>query len=105
MQRVRVDAPFPFLGSGFTRLRWPDATDALRHVHDRCPVILPGRFADFWLDTDLKDKEGVQKLLLNDPEPHLVLREVDKKVESVRNNGPELIEAVTEPTALFKAGE
>lgn len=61
----------------------------------RCPVILPAQFADFWLDADLKDKEGVEKLLLNVPEPHLVPREVDKKVESVRNNGPELIEAVT----------
>ncbi|MBT1003552.1 SOS response-associated peptidase [Paenarthrobacter sp. DKR-5] len=82
-----------------------EATDALGHVHDRCPVILPGRFIDFWLDPDLKDKEGVQKLLLNVPEPHLVPREVDKKVGSVRNNGPELIKPVTETTALFKAGE
>jgi putative SOS response-associated peptidase YedK len=91
------------LGSGLTRLRWPDATDAPGHVHDRGPVILPAQFADFWLDADLKDKEGVEKLLLNVPEPHLVPREVDRKVESVRNNGPELIEAVTEPTAPFKA--
>ncbi|MBT1004216.1 hypothetical protein KIH31_16640 [Paenarthrobacter sp. DKR-5] len=46
-----------------------------------------GRAQASWLDPDLKDKEGVQKLLLNIPEPHLVLREVDKKVGSALNNG------------------
>ena len=66
--------------------------DALGHVHDRSPVIVPrDRFAE-WLDPDLTDKADVQLLLDSLPEPTLVPRIVSTRVNSVRNNGPELIE-------------
>lgn len=67
--------------------------DALGHVHDRSPVIIPqDRFAE-WLDPDLTDKADVQHLLDSLPEPTLTPRIVSTRVNSVRNNGPELIEA------------
>lgn len=66
--------------------------DALGHVHDRSPVIVPrDRFAE-GLDPDLTDKADVQHLLNSLPEPTLTPRIVSLRVNSVRNNGPELIE-------------
>jgi putative SOS response-associated peptidase YedK len=66
--------------------------DALGHVHDRSPVIIPrDRFAE-WLDPDLTDKNDIQHLLDSLPEPTLTPRIVSTRVNSVRNNGPELIE-------------
>lgn len=64
----------------------------LRHVHDRSPVLIPrDRFAE-WLDPDLTDKGDVQHLLDSPPEPTLIPRIVSTRVNSVRNNGPALIE-------------
>lgn len=61
-------------------------------MHDRSPVIVPrDRFSE-WLDPDLTDKADVQHLLDSLPEPALVPRVVSTRVNSVRNNGPELIE-------------
>ncbi|MHA7292174.1 SOS response-associated peptidase [Arthrobacter sp. MDT3-24] len=72
--------------------------DALGHVHDRSPVIIPrDRFAE-WLDPDLTDKDDVQHLLDSLPEPTLTPRIVSPRVKSAGNNGPELIEPV-EPAA------
>lgn len=66
--------------------------DALGHVHERSPVIIPqDRFAE-WLDPDLTDKADIQHLLASLPEPSLTPRIVSSRVNSVRNNGPELIE-------------
>jgi putative SOS response-associated peptidase YedK len=68
--------------------------NALRHLHDRSPVILPrDRFVE-WLDPDLTDKNDVQHLLDCLPEPILTTRIVSTGVNSVRNNGLELIEPV-----------
>lgn len=56
------------------------------------PVIIPrDRFAE-WLDPDLTDKNDIQHLLDSLPEPTLTPRIVSPRVNSVRNNGPELIE-------------
>ncbi|MEE2529987.1 SOS response-associated peptidase family protein [Pseudarthrobacter sp. J75] len=69
--------------------------DALGHVHDRSPVVLPrNRFAE-WLDPHLTDKNDVQQLLDSLPEPALTPRIVSERVNSVRNNGPELIQPAT----------
>lgn len=60
--------------------------------NSRSPVIIPkDRFAE-WLDPDLTDKADVQHLLDSLPEPTLTPRIVSTRANSVRNNGPELIE-------------
>lgn len=56
------------------------AADALGHIHDRTPVIVPAGLQGEWRD------------------PELVPREVGKAVGNVRNNGPELIESVSNRT-------
>ncbi|MBY6368086.1 SOS response-associated peptidase [Rhodococcoides corynebacterioides] len=70
------------------------ATDALGHIHDRSPVVVPdAQWAD-WLDPELTDLGGVADLLASLPEPHLTPYEVSTAVNNVRNNGPELLAPV-----------
>jgi putative SOS response-associated peptidase YedK len=45
-----------------------------------------------WLDPDATDKEQEPKMIDAIPEPVLTPRVVTDLVNSVRNNGPELIE-------------
>ena len=71
-----------------------DAVGQLTEVHDRMPLLLaPANWAD-WLDPDRTD---VTELLASHDLPlieSLELRPVSSKVNSVRNNGPELIERI-----------
>nr|WP_285762056.1 SOS response-associated peptidase [Nocardiopsis ansamitocini] len=70
------------------------ATDALGHIHDRTPRIVPPDMVDAWLDPGVTDKEEVRGLVDAIPAPHLVPRRVGPAVGSVRNNGPGLVEPV-----------
>ncbi|MEZ2390839.1 SOS response-associated peptidase [bacterium RCC_150] len=70
------------------------ASDALGHIHDRTPLIVPPEMYSDWLDPETTSEADVRALLDSMPEPHLVPRLVSDRVNSVRNNGPELIEAV-----------
>jgi putative SOS response-associated peptidase YedK len=68
----------------------------LGQIHDRSPVIiLPDLFAD-WLDPGTTKKDNVQSLLDSVPEPVLTPRIVSTRVNSVRNNRPELVEPAEE---------
>ncbi|GAA3271770.1 SOS response-associated peptidase family protein [Paenarthrobacter aurescens] len=67
--------------------------DALGHVHDGSPVIIPEDHFAEWLNPDLTDKADVQHLIKSLPKPMLTPRIVSSRVFSVRNNGPELIES------------
>lgn len=68
------------------------ASDALGHIHDRSPVVVPPEMYDEWLDADNTELTAVRDLLAAMPLPHLDVREVSNAVNSVRNNGPHLIE-------------
>ncbi|GAB4100182.1 SOS response-associated peptidase [Sinomonas halotolerans] len=68
------------------------ASDALGHIHDRTPVIVPRAMWSDWLDPETTKEADVRALIDSMPEPHLVPRVVAPLVNSVRNNGPELIE-------------
>ena len=70
------------------------ATDTLGHIHDRSPVVVPDDLWSAWLDPGLTDLAGVSDLLESIPAPHLTPREVSTAVNSVRNNGPELVAPV-----------
>ncbi len=69
------------------------AADALGHIHDRTPLIVPPDLYAEWLDPGTTSTPDVQRLLEAIPEPRLVPRVVGTRVNSVRNNGPDLIEA------------
>lgn len=68
------------------------ASDALGHIHDRTPLIVPPEMFSDWLDPETTSEADVRALLDSMPEPHLVPRVVSDRVNNVRNNGPELIE-------------
>ncbi|GAB3233675.1 SOS response-associated peptidase [Kineococcus gypseus] len=82
------------------RWRWTftvittSASDALGHIHDRTPLVVPPGMRDDWLDPELTDPELVQQVLDAVPEPHLVPRVVSTAVNSPRNDGPDLVEEV-----------
>jgi putative SOS response-associated peptidase YedK len=67
------------------------ASDALGHIHDRTPLIVPPDLYGDWLDPMLAETADVQQLLDAVPEPVLTPRVVSSEVNSVRNNGPQLI--------------
>ena len=72
-----------------------DAVGELVGIHDRMPLLLgPGSLAD-WLDPDRDDATDL--LGAADPEivARLELRPVSDAVNSVRNNGPELLARAT----------
>lgn len=77
-----------------------DSRGVISSIHDRMPVSLPRSAWDAWLDRDLTDPEAALSLL-EGIEPDLLMEHpVSRKVNSVRNNGPELREAAA-PETLF----
>lgn len=67
------------------------AADALGHIHDRSPVVLPPDLRASWLDPAVTDLGDVRDLLAAIPEPRLEPYEVSTAVNSVKNNSPELL--------------
>jgi putative SOS response-associated peptidase YedK len=67
------------------------ASDQISPIHDRMPVILRGDTWRTWLDPDIREP-GELLSLLEPAEDALAIVPVSPLVNSVRNNGPELIE-------------
>lgn len=70
------------------------ATDELGHIHDRCPVVLPGDLYAPWLDRGLNGKDEVIALIDSIPDPQLTSYEVSTAVNNPRNNNPDLLAPV-----------
>ena len=89
----------------FTILTCPPNELAGR-IHDRMPVILPEDRIDEWIFEGEREPEELKSLLTPTPEDYLVVRPVSQRVNSVRNDGPDLIEELTaesgEQLGLFK---
>jgi putative SOS response-associated peptidase YedK len=73
-----------------------EPNEAMGTIHDRMPVILPRESETEWLAADAKPEE--LKRLLVPYEGELATREVSDLVNSVREDGPELIEPRAEAT-------
>jgi putative SOS response-associated peptidase YedK len=75
-----------------------DAPDEIGRIHDRMPMVIArDRWAD-WLDPANNDKELLRATLLpaaSSEAGGLTSHPVSTAVNSVRNNGPELMEPVT----------
>ena len=81
------------------------APDELGVIHERMPMVIPsGQWAE-WLDPDLQDQAQLAHLLAPAVSSGLVTTRVSTKVNSVRNNGPELIEPARDDAADGSAGE
>jgi putative SOS response-associated peptidase YedK len=66
------------------------ANQQLRHIHDRMPAILPPEAFDAWLDCRAVPPEAAADLLVPAPDDFLDIVEVDSRLNSPRNEGPEL---------------
>ena len=79
-----------------------DAVGELAGIHDRMPLIVAEQDWDRWLDPDAP---AVEELLTGRPDIRdVAVRPVSTLVNNVRNNGPELLDAVRpdpqQPTLL-----
>lgn len=68
-----------------------DAVGELAKVHNRMPLFLPRDRWDRWLDIDTPEQELKGLLDVSDPDSHLRFWPVESRVNSIRNNGRELI--------------
>ncbi len=76
------------------------APDDLGHIHDRMPMVIdPASWGD-WLDPASRDVSDVRSLLVPAVVSGLTTYPVSTAVNSVRNNGPELIEPLDPGLAL-----
>jgi Uncharacterized conserved protein len=69
------------------------ANQVVGQLHTRMPVIVPPEHWDRWLDPD-QEPARLRPLLIPAPETLLEVHPVSTKVNSVRNNEPELIRPV-----------
>ncbi len=76
------------------------AEDAVGHIHDRMPLLVePERYAA-WLDPSVSAVDELTRLLVPAAPGRLEAYPVSTLVNNVRNNGPELLDALeTEPSA------
>ncbi|GAA3283359.1 SOS response-associated peptidase [Streptomyces lavendulae] len=70
-----------------------EATDAAGRVHPRMPLALAPADYDAWLDPSHQDPHALRTLLATPAGGRLEVRAVGTAVNSVRNNGPELLDA------------
>jgi putative SOS response-associated peptidase YedK len=68
-----------------------ESAGPLAEIHDRMPLTISAGDWDRWLDPDAPIDEGL--LRGHGDLDRVAIREVSRLVNSVRNNGPELIEA------------
>jgi putative SOS response-associated peptidase YedK len=83
------------------------AEDEVGRIHDRMPMVIePARWAD-WLDPTATSAEALHGLMTPAASVHLTTYPVSTEVNSVRHNGPGLIEPMegdSEPADSPRAG-
>jgi putative SOS response-associated peptidase YedK len=67
------------------------AEPGLDAIHDRMPLVLSRERWSDWLDPTLRDPDDVRALIVPEPPGRFVALPVSTRVNSVRNNGPELL--------------
>jgi putative SOS response-associated peptidase YedK len=81
-----------------------DAVGELAEVHNRMPLFLPRERWGSWMDSEFTDVEEIRALMqVSDPDSHLRYWPVSTLVNSIRNNGAELVAPIElgEPETLF----
>jgi len=64
------------------------ATDAMRHIHHRMPVILKPEVYEQWLDPKFQDTQGLREILNSMNITEICSRPVSRQVNAVQNNEP-----------------
>lgn len=78
------------------------ADPALSRIHDRAPVVVPDSALDDWLDPGLREPPA--DVLMPSARTPLEAVPVSDAVNSVRNNGPRLLEALPPEAAMEPQG-
>jgi putative SOS response-associated peptidase YedK len=84
-----------------------EATDEIGAIHDRTPMVIPRKSWDDWLDPANNDKELLLATMLpatSSGAGGLASHPVSTAVNSVRNNGPDLIESLPAGSSGQPAG-
>ena len=76
------------------------ANALIDEVHDRMPVILDERAAEDWMNPRENDPISLKGLLVPAPHDLLVMQPASPLVNSVKNEGPELLRAQRDPETL-----
>jgi putative SOS response-associated peptidase YedK len=76
------------------------ANTLLAPIHDRMPVVLDRAKWDAWLDPSNEDTEGLRRWLVPAPAALFEVWPVSTRVNSVANDGPELLEPVDPPAGV-----
>jgi putative SOS response-associated peptidase YedK len=71
-----------------------DANDDVGRLHDRMPVLLPREAWATWLDPDQQDHGLLRSLLHPAPDGVLEMHPVSRRVNDVREDGPDLVDRV-----------
>lgn len=69
-----------------------DATESIKRIHDRMPVVLAEADWDRWMDTAFSDTDKLSELLRPFEPKALQSWPVSRQVNAPKNQGPELIE-------------
>ncbi len=72
------------------------ATDDVGHIHDRMPMTIAKSDWEAWLDPRINDVDDIRRLMAPPPQGSLDIYAVTTAVNSVKNNGPELLEPLQE---------
>src|SRR4029079_18168848 len=70
------------------------AEDAVGHIHDRMPLLVEPERHAAWLDPGPSDPDELLKLLVPAAPGRLEAYPVSTQVNNVRNNGPDLLDAL-----------
>lgn len=73
-----------------------EANQEVGRLHDRMPVLLPRDAWATWLDPDQQEQGLLLSLLAPAPTGVLEMHPVSRRVNDVRNDGPDLVDAVAE---------
>jgi len=68
------------------------ANALISEIHDRMPVILDDRAAEDWMNPQERAPQSLKRLLVPAPADLLLVRPVSSLVNSVKNEGPALLE-------------
>jgi putative SOS response-associated peptidase YedK len=70
-----------------------NASESIRKIHDRMPVVLPEESWDRWMDPACSDTESLSRILGPCEAKALRAWQVGRLVNAPKNEGPKLIEA------------
>lgn len=68
------------------------ANDAMREIHDRMPLVVPASERESWLDMNVEPEQALGTIQRPFPANQTRLKRVSLFVNSVRNEGPQLLD-------------